>query len=301
MSSRGVAATRDLLRFLLATLVEMTINVLMINIYRPKEAIIADIKRLTADTKHFGLRFSNLRDRENFNFDFGQFILLSVFGFGEVPLGIASTPEQQENFEITVRQAGTVTHGLFKLKLGDKVGIRGPYGQGIEPIDLKYKNIALIAGGIGLAPLRSIIQYICWHRKDFGRTSLIYGAKNKFELLYADEYKIWEKSIDIFPTVDEGIGDWTGHIGVVTEICNPETLKCEGAVAIVCGPPVMYKFVIEKLNELGFEDKDIYLLLERQMKCGVGKCQHCVCDGKYVCQDGPVFTYAEAKEIKKLI
>ena len=117
-------------------------NVLMKNLYKPKEAIITDIKRLTADTKHFTLRFTNLRDRENWNFDFGQFILLSVLGFGEIPLGIASAPEQKENFEITVRQAGTVTRGLFKLKLGDKVGIRGPYGRGIKKSDLKYKNIA---------------------------------------------------------------------------------------------------------------------------------------------------------------
>ena len=273
----------------------------MKNIYKPRAAIIAEIKRLTADTKHFTLRFYNSRDRENFNFDFGQFILLSVFGFGEIPLGITSAPEQKKNFEITVRQAGTVTRGLFKLKLGDKIGIRGPFGRGIKINDLRFKNIALIAGGIGLAPLRSIIQYVSWHRKDFGRTSLIYGARNKYELLYADEYKTWEKSIDIYPTVDEDIGNWTGQVGVVTDICDKESLKCEEAAAIVCGPPVMYKFVVEKLLALGFASQDIYLLLERQMKCGVGKCQHCVCDGKYVCQDGPVFTYEEAKEIKGLI
>lgn len=273
----------------------------MTNIYQPKEAIISDIKNLTANTKHFTLRFSNYRDRENFNFDFGQFIMLSIFGFGEIPLGVCSSPDQKENFEITVRQAGTVTSGLFKLKLGDKVGIRGPFGQGIKIENLKYKNIALIAGGIGLAPLRSIIQYISWQRKNFGRASLIYGAKNKYELLFMNEYENWQKSIDIYPTVDEDAGDWTGHVGLATEICNPETLKCEEAIAIVCGPPVMYRPVVEKLKELGFQDQDIYLLLERQMKCGVGKCQHCVCDGKYVCQDGPVFTYEEAKEIKGLI
>ena len=273
----------------------------MPNIYQPKEAIISDIKNLTHNTKHFNLRFSRALDRKNFAFDFGQFIMLTLFGFGEIPLGIASSPEQKENFEVTVRKAGAVNNGIFKLKLGDKIGIRGPFGRGIKRDTLKYKNIALIAGGIGLAPLRSIIQYIGWHRKDFGRTSLIYGAKNKFELLYAKEYETWEKSIDIFPTVDEDIGNWTGHVGLVTEICNPETLKCEEAVAIVCGPPVMYKSVVEKLIDLGFQDKDIYLLLERHMKCGVGKCQHCVCDGKYICQDGPVFSYEETKEIRGLI
>jgi NAD(P)H-flavin reductase len=273
----------------------------MINIYRPKEAIVVNIEKMTADTKHFTLRFSAHSDRKNFDFDFGQFIMLSVFGFGEIPVGICSSPERKDNFEIAVRHVGTVTGGLFKLKLGDKVGIRGPFGRGLKIDTLKYKNIALIAGGIGLAPLRSMIQYISWHRKEFGRVSLIYGARNKYELLFADEYESWKKSIDIFPTVDEDIGNWTGHVGLVTEICNPETLKCEDAVAIVCGPPVMYKSVIEKLRELGFQDKDIYLLLERQMKCGVGKCQHCVCDGKYVCKDGPVFSYEEAKEIKGLI
>jgi NAD(P)H-flavin reductase len=273
----------------------------MLNIYKPKEAIISDIKRLTADTKHFNLRFSKATDRANFRFDFGQFIMLSLFGYGEIPLGIASSPEQKENFEIAVRKAGTVTNGLMKARLGDRIGIRGPYGRGININDLKYKNIALISGGVGLAPLRSIIRYISWHRKEFGRTSLIYGAKNKFELLYTEEYTAWEKSIDIYPTVDEDIGNWTGHVGLVTEICNTDTLKCEEAVAVVCGPPVMYKPVIEKLKEIGFNDRDIYLLLERQMKCGVGKCQHCVCDGKYICQDGPVFNYEEVREIKGLI
>jgi sulfhydrogenase subunit gamma (sulfur reductase) len=273
----------------------------MINIYQPKEAIISDIKSLTAETKHFTLRFTSARDRKKFGFDFGQFIMFSLFGFGEIPLGVASSPEQKENFEVAVRRVGTVTGGILKLRLGDKVGIRGPFGQGITINDLKYKNIALIAGGIGLAPLRAIIQYVSWHRKEFGRTSLIYGARNKYELLFADEYESWEKSIDIFSTVDEDIGNWTGHVGLVTEICNLETLKCEESVAIICGPPVMYKPVVEKLKQLGFQDQDIYLILERQMKCGVGKCQHCVCDGKYVCQDGPVFSYQEAKEIKGLI
>jgi len=273
----------------------------MINTYQPKEAIITEIKKLSADTKLFGLRFSSAQDRKNFNFDFGQFIILSLLGFGEIPLGIASSTEQKENFEVAVRKAGTVTSGIFKLKLGDKVGIRGPYGRGIKIENLRYKNIALIAGGIGLAPLRSIIQYISWHRKEFGRTSLIYGARNKYELLFADEYKTWQKSIDLYPTVDENIGNWDGHVGLVTDVCNPETLKCEEAVAIICGPPVMYKSTVEKLKELGFQDKDIYLLMERKMKCGVGKCQHCVCDGKYVCQDGPVFTFEKAKEIKGLI
>ncbi|MBU2595211.1 FAD/NAD(P)-binding protein [Patescibacteria group bacterium] len=273
----------------------------MTNIYQPKEAIISEIKRLTANTKHFTLRFSNSRDRENFNFDFGQFIMLSVLGFGEIPLGVSSSPDCKENFEIGVRKSGTVTSGLFKLKLGDKVGLRGPFGKGIKPNDLKYKSIALIAGGVGLVPLRSLIQYVSWHRKDFGRVSLIYGAKSRFELLYKDEHKNWQKTIDTFFTVDEDIGDWTGQVGLVTKICNPENLKYEDSIAIVCGPPVMYKSVAEKLKGLGFQDKDIYLLLERQMKCGVGKCQHCVCDGKYVCQDGPVFTYEEAKEIKGMV
>ncbi|OGZ33115.1 MAG: hypothetical protein A2174_01120 [Candidatus Portnoybacteria bacterium RBG_13_41_18] len=273
----------------------------MKNILESKEAIISQIKRLTADTKHFTLRFSDLRDREKFNFDFGQFVMLSILGFSEIPLGVCSAPEQKENFEIAVRQAGTTTKGLFKLKLGDKVGIRGPYGKGIKISALKHKNIALVAGGIGLSPLRSIIQHISWHRKDFGRVSLVYGAKNKYELLFSSEYDNWKKTIDVYPTVDEDIGGWTGRVGLVTKICNPKTLKCEKAVAIVCGPPIMYKSVVEKLIGLGFKDKDIYLLLERHMKCGVGLCQHCVCDGKYVCQDGPVFSHEEAKEIKGLI
>jgi len=273
----------------------------MKNIYKPKEVIITEIKKLSADTKHYTLRFINIRDRENFDFDFGQFIMLSILGFGEIPVGVCSSPEQKDNFEISVRQAGTVTRGLFKLKLGDKIGIRGPFGRGIKINDLINKNIALISGGIGLAPLRSIIQYIIWHRKDFGRVSLIYGARNKYELLFAGEYETWEKTIDLFPTVDEDSGNWNGHVGLVTKVCNPKTLECKDAVAIICGPPMMYRSTVEKIKELGFRDQDIYLLMERRMKCGVGKCQHCVCDGKYVCQDGPVFSYEEAKEIKGLI
>jgi NAD(P)H-flavin reductase len=273
----------------------------MLNLYLSKEAIITEIKKLNADTRHFHIRFAKAKDRDGFSFDFGQFLMLSIIGFGEIPLGFSSSPETHDHFEIGVRRAGTVTRELFKMKIGDRVGIRGPYGQGIKIKEIQDKNIVLVAGGVGLVPLRAIIQYIIWHRKDFGHVSLIYGAKNPFELLFRDELEDFKKSIDVFTTVDEKIGRWKGRVGLVTDICSPKTMTCDNALAIVCGPPVMYKFVVEKLKELGFQDDEIYLLLERKMKCGIGKCQHCVCGTKYVCQDGPVFSWQELKEIKEAI
>jgi len=267
----------------------------------PKEAIIAEKSKLNADTIHFYIRLSKERDRRDFSFDFGQFILLSLPGFGEIPLGISSSPEHKDTFEIGVKKAGTVTSELFKQKIGDRVGIRGPFGHGINPNNLKSKGIILVAGGVGIVPLRSIIQYSLWHRKDFGKITLIYGAKNQYELLFSDEFDDWQNKIDVHLTVDEDIRDWKGNVGVVTDICNTETMTCENSTAIICGPPVMYKFVVEKLTEMGMGASDIYLLLERKMKCGVGKCQHCVCGTKYVCTDGPVFSYEEVKDIKGAI
>lgn len=267
----------------------------------PKEAIIAEKNKLNADTMHFHIRLSKEKDRQGFDFDFGQFILLSIPGFGEIPLGICSSPDQKNTFEIAVKKAGTVTSELFKRTTGDRVGIRGPFGQGIRPADLKGKGVILISGGVGLVPLRSIIQYSLWHRKDFGKITLIYGAKNQYELLFSEEFKDWENKIDIHLTIDEESPNWRGKVGLVTDICNVKTMACSNSKALICGPPVMYKPVVEKLTELGMDASEIYLLLERKMKCGVGKCQHCVCGTKYVCQDGPVFTYEELKDIKGAI
>lgn len=267
------------------------------NIYRPKETVITDIETLNATTKHFTLRFAHKKDRNAFSFDPGQFILLSLAGFGEIPLGICSSPDQTETLELGVRKAGTVTTEFFRKKIGDKVGIRGPYGRGIKLTDLYGKGITLIAGGVGIVPLRAIIQYASWKRKEFGRTSLLYGARTEHELLFQDEFEKWENILDLYLIVDEKVSGWRGKVGVVTDICSPETISCENSIVVLCGPPVMYKFVIHKLKSLGFEDKDIYLLLERHMKCGIGKCQHCVVGTKYVCQDGPVFRYDEIKEI----
>lgn len=273
----------------------------MPNIYQPKEAIITDIENLNATTKHFTLRFTSQKDRNNFNFNPGQFILLSIMGFGEIPLGICSSPDQTETFELGVRKAGTVTTELFRKKIGDKVGLRGPYGQGIKLNNLYGKGINLIAGGVGIVPLRSIIQFASWNRKKFGRISLLYGAKNEHELLFKKEFSKWQNILDLYKIVDEKVTNWTGKTGVVTDICSKKTISAENSKIILCGPPVMYKFVIDKLHQLKIEDKNIYLLLERHMKCGIGKCQHCVIGSKYTCQDGPVFRYNEIKEISNAI
>ncbi|MCW3974621.1 MAG: 4Fe-4S dicluster domain-containing protein [Candidatus Bathyarchaeota archaeon] len=234
----------------------------------------------------------------------GQFIQVSLFGIGEAPFSVSSAPGGK-SFEIVVRQIGEVTSKLRTLKVGDKVGIRGPFGRGFDIDSLKSKDLLFIAGGLGIVPMRSLINYVLRNKTQFNDVTILYGCKEPNEFLFWDEISKWHKRKDITHmfTVDscpEGVC-WDGDIGVITTLLpkvdfNPETTK-----AIVIGPPIMYQFVIKDLEKKGMKDENILISLERKMRCGVGKCGHCQIHGMYVCKEGPVFNYAEIKDLPEAI
>jgi len=274
-------------------------RILKKKINNPLMPDLAKIEKITQETdtiKTFRLKFLN---NKSFTFTPGQFIQLSVFGIGEVPISICSSAFNNEFFEITVRNVGSVTNALFRLNEGDLVGVRGPYGNGYPMNEFKYKNIVLVAGGVGLPPLKSIIEYVINSRNDFESLTLFYGAKNPLDIVYKNEFERWdkEKLLQLLITVDKPTPEWKGNVGVVTNLLNKIKMSKENTVAVICGPPIMMKFVIEKLKKLGFKDEQIYMSMERMMQCGTGQCGHCNIGKKYVCKDGPIFRYDELKEL----
>jgi NAD(P)H-flavin reductase/formate hydrogenlyase subunit 6/NADH:ubiquinone oxidoreductase subunit I len=235
----------------------------------------------------------------------GQFVEVSVFGIGEAPISLSSSPTKKETFELCVRKLGNVTTKLHQLNVGDRVGIRGPFGNGFDADSLKGKDLLFIAGGLGIAPLRSLFNYVLDNRKEYGRIFLLYGCKEPKELLFGDELVSLSsrKDVEFKPTVNWCPENelWTGNIGVITTLIPQVSFDPEKTIAILCGPPVMYKFVIADLKEQSVPDDHIIMSLERRMKCGVGKCGHCQINHIYVCKDGPVFNYSKIKGVPEAL
>lgn len=269
------------------------------NPFIPHVATVKEIRQETGDIRTLALGFKD----GNVPFDFtpGQFVEVSIFGSGEVPLGIASSPTQPETMEISVKKMGTVTSEIHKLMVGDPIGVRGPYGNG-WPVDrLQGKDILIVGGGIGLSPLRSLIDYV-WDRRDnFGKMQILYGARTQNDLVYKYKLQDWDgkQNTEVFCTVDIGTPGWTGNVGVVTGLLDKANIRVDNTLVITCGPPIMIKFVRMALERMGFADTDIITSMEKMMKCGVGKCGHCNIGSKYVCIDGPVFVCNELKRIPR--
>lgn len=223
----------------------------------------------------------------------GQLIMVSVFGVGEA---MFSASLVEGHLEISVKKVGTVTEELFMLSQGETVGIRGPFGNGF-PLDACLgKNILFVAGGIGLPPIRSMVRWCLAHRQDFGGLHLVYGARSSSELVFRDELLIeWPQQHDlkVSVTVDRGSDEWTGHIGLVPDIVRKINPTVADTICIVCGPPIMIKFTLAALTDLGFSPDVVFTTLEMRMKCGVGKCGRCNIGSCYVCLDGPVFSAAQ--------
>ncbi|MFH0771987.1 MAG: FAD/NAD(P)-binding protein [Candidatus Omnitrophota bacterium] len=272
----------------------------MKNEYTPFSAVIEDIKEETVDTRTFRVRFTDKNLADNFQYKQGQFMELSVIGAGEAPISITSSPSRRGFLEFTIRAMGKVTKSIHNLKKGDTLYLRGPYGNSFPFEELKGKNLYFIAGGIGLAPVRSLINLVMDNRKDFKRIKILYGARTPDDLCFRNELEDWKNIPDteVWLTVDKPCVGWGCRIGVVTELWKDTHVSPENAVSILCGPPIMIKFVAIKLKESGFEDKDIIMTLERYMKCGIGKCGHCNIDEKFVCIDGPVFSYEKIKHFR---
>lgn len=273
----------------------------MENIYKPYLTHIEDIKWETADTKTFKLVFDDPRLADEFTFKAGQFGEYSVFGEGESTFCIASSPTRKGYIECSFKVVGKVTNALKKLDVGDKVGFRGPYGNSFPIEDMYGKNLIFIGGGIGLAPLRSLIWNCLDLRDKFNEITILVGARSVGDLVYKDELKEWEERTDIkfVQTVDPGGEDigWKGEIGFVPTILEKMNPSKENAVAITCGPPIMIKYVLQNLEKAGFAPEQVITTLENRMKCGLGKCGRCNVGSTYVCIDGPVFSAAQLNEL----
>lgn len=263
----------------------------MENIYQPEKVKIVKIQEYSPDVKLF--RFQKEggfpKNKEGFCFNPGQFVLVSLFGYGEAPFGPASSPEISQYLEVVVRKAGNLTEALHRLKEGDSAFMRGPYGQGF-PLDfIEGKDIVMVTGGCGIPPIAALVEYIIANREKFNNVYLIYGARTPRDILMKDKIKEWENKIKILLTVDKPDKDWTGPVGMVTELIDDIKINPKTAVAAMCGPGPMMEALEKVLNPLGVSDRRIFVSMERKMQCGVGKCQHCTTGDKYVCQDGPVF------------
>jgi sulfhydrogenase subunit gamma (sulfur reductase) len=257
----------------------------------------------TKDIKTFRFAFLNKSDEETFRYLPGQFAELSIFGKGESPIGIASSPTQPGYLEFTVQKAGVVTSALHELEAGAVMGVRGPLGNS-WPIDyLAGKNIVIVGGGFAFTTLRSLINYMIddRNRSRFGKITVIYGARTPGLLIYKEELAEWTKreDIDLHVTVDKGDADWKGREGFVPTVCKEVAPSSENAVTVICGPPVMIRFTLPVFFELGFSKENIITSLEMRMKCGIGKCGRCNIGHLYICKDGPVFSYEQLGKLPK--
>jgi NAD(P)H-flavin reductase len=234
----------------------------------------------------------------------GQFVGVSVLGVGEAPISISSSPSRSNgSFELCVRNVGSVTSSIHARQVGDVLGVRGPFGHGFPVHQFRGKDILFAPGGLGLAPLRSLIQEVLDQRHLFGRVLLLYGARNPSELLFLDEIETWKQrgDIEIHLTVDRGDEAWTGNVGVITTLFPKVQVHPRNTIAVTVGPPVMYRFVLMELLGKGIPEGNIWLSLERRMKCGVGKCGHCQMNHVFTCQEGPAFSYAQIKPLEEAL
>ena len=263
--------------------------------YVPEKATIKKITQLTETEKLFLLSIDSGRSLGHAP---GQFVEVSLFGIGEGPISISSPPARDNTFELGVRAAGNLTRALHGLKSGDALGIRGPFGHGFPVENLMGKDLLFVAGGIGLVPLRSLIKYSLEHRDAFGRIIILFGARSPQERLFTDELAAWSKRSDIefLETVDRSADGWKGNVGVITTLFKKITIEPRKTAVMIVGPPVMYKYALLEVKEKEVPRNNIWLSLERRMKCGLGKCGHCQINNYYVCQDGPVFAYSQIEE-----
>ncbi|MFC1822840.1 FAD/NAD(P)-binding protein [Thermodesulfobacteriota bacterium] len=271
------------------------------DIYLPQMATVLKSEPMTEMERFFEFRLDSGDDLGHMP---GQFAEVSVLGIGECPVSISSSPTKRGSFEMAVRKAGSVTQAMHRLKSGDKVGIRGPFGTHF-PVEgrMKGKDIIFVSGGIGLIPLRSAINYILDNRGDYGELTILLGTKSPIDRLCIEEVEEWNRcdGVCCIETVDHSDAGWQGKVGVITTLMTDMKVDPLNTVAAICGPPVMYKFAIHSLFKMGVTAENIYLSLERHMKCGVGKCGHCQVNHLYVCQDGPVFNWADIAEVEEAI
>ncbi len=262
------------------------------DLYLPSKAKVIDVVDMTSDVKLF-----KVMPEKTFKYKPGQFLMVSLWGEGEVPISIASTYGVREEIELCIKRVGPVTSAIHSLKSGDDIGIRGPFGNGFSVNRAKNRDILFVGGGIGIAPLRSLINEVLKNKKDFKKIELVYGSRTPSDILFMDDINLWQKKgVNVILTVDRKDRGWRGNAGIVTEHIGKSRVSFKNAHAFVCGPQVMINAVMRDLSSRGTPEGNIIMTLEAHMKCGVGKCGHCYADGKYICTDGPVFSYKEIKQ-----
>jgi len=269
--------------------------------YIIKKGTILRARNLTDLEKVFEIA---LEGGESLDHEPGQFVQVSLFGVGEAPISVCSSPTKRESFEICVRAVGKFTRALHKLESGDELGIRGPFGKGFPVTILEGNDIIMIAGGLGIVPLRSLINYVIDNRRDFGRVNILLGCRTPSSVLFGEEVESWQERIDVeFSCTVDSVGEeqWRGNIGLITSLIPGVNLNPSHTFAAVVGPPIMYKYVLIELLRKKIPERQILVSLERRMKCGLGKCGHCQLEQYYCCKDGPVFRYDQIKGLKGAI
>jgi sulfhydrogenase subunit gamma (sulfur reductase) len=268
------------------------------NPFRPELATIQDIIQETSNILTFRVVLNDEQKMREFSFQPGQVGQLSVFGAGESTFVINSPPTRKDYLQFSVMRTGEVTQRLHQMNIGDQIGVRVPLGNGFPVEKLKGHDILFVAGGIGMAPLRTLLLYMLDNRRDYGDITLIYGARSPEDLCYTYEFDEWRSGgVRLVLTVDREFPDWKERVGFVPTVLTEEAPSSYNCMAVTCGPPIMIKFVLIGLKRLDFEDHQIITTLEKRMKCGIGICGRCNIGTKYVCVDGPVFSYEELRQM----
>ncbi len=270
------------------------------SIYVPEPVTLLGVEQPTELEKVFRVRFDSGRPLGHGP---GQFVQVSLLGIGEAPISICSCPGETEYFEMTVRNVGMLTNKMHQMAPGARFGVRGPFGTTFPIEEMRGRDLILVAGGIGLPPLRSLILPVMQRRQEFGKVYILFGTKTPKEVLFRDDLRAWSAvpNTVVLQTVDRGDETWDGNVGVVTTLFPQVSVDVCNTYAAIVGPPIMYKFVIMELAKLGVADEHVFMSLERRMKCGVGKCGHCQINHVCVCLDGPVFRYSEARRMTEAI
>lgn len=271
----------------------------MINPYLPWEVEVVERLEETPDIFTLRLRFTDPAVHANYRFEPGQFNMLYMHGVGEVPISIVSDPEDEHLLDHTIRAVGRVTRGLEKLQAGNRLGLRGPFGRGWPLVEAEGGDVLLVTGGLGCAPVVSVINYIMRRRTRYGHLTIIQGVKHAADLIWREQYQRWASQPDtqVLLAADVGAAVWPWHVGPVTTLFDEAHIRAESCTVLMCGPEGMMKAVVKILLERGLPEQALWLSMERNMQCGVGHCGHCQIGGKFACKDGPVFNYPEIKAL----
>jgi sulfhydrogenase subunit gamma (sulfur reductase) len=267
------------------------------NVYLPKPAKILEIKEEVGGVRPIKTFRTAFLDGDGFAYRCGQCAMLSVFGKGEVMISISSSPLVKDYLQFSILKTGRVTTALHDMEVGDIIGIRGPYGNGFPLEEWKGKDIVFAGGGIGLAPLWGLVHMTLAKKEDYGRLTLIYGARTSKDIVFQEELEALKKKMSVHLSIDVAEPGWNEFVGFVAQNVLDKKPSPQNAVAITCGPPIMIKTVIRALKDLKFDDAQIYTTVENKMKCGIGKCGRCNIGRHYICKDGPVYSWAELKNL----